>query len=142
MPASPGTHIQTPTPSNLKQYNAAQPDVSCKTTIDMPASQPCSSTLTYLHYNNAAAIPKSSCYTESDTNYQRSNHHLHHTGHPEYSTLQPAICPHRGIQIILLPKHHQTMEQPAIVNSTTIPQLRQALQSTPTSGRRWATLSA
>ena len=42
---------------------------------------------------------------------QRSNHHLHHTSHPEYSTLQPAICPHRGIQIILLPKHHQTMEQ-------------------------------
>ena len=60
--------IQNPTPSNLKQYNAAQPDVSCKTTIDMPASQPCSSTSTYLHYNNAAAIPKSSCYTESDTN--------------------------------------------------------------------------
>ena len=68
MPASSGTHIQNPTPSNLKQYNAAQPDVSCKTTIDMPASQPCSSTSTYLHYNNAAAIPKSSCYTESDTN--------------------------------------------------------------------------
>ena len=66
---SSGTHIQTPTPLNLKQYyNAAQPDVSCKTTIDMPASQPCSSTLTYLHYNNADAIPKSSCYTESDTN--------------------------------------------------------------------------
>ena len=66
--SSSGTHIQTPTPLNLKQYNAAQPDVSCKTTIDMPASQPCSSTLTYLHYNNAAAITKSSCYTESDTN--------------------------------------------------------------------------
>ena len=59
---------QHPTPANSKQYNAAQPDVSCKTTIDMPASQPCSSTLTYLHYNNAAAIPKTSCYTESDTN--------------------------------------------------------------------------
>ena len=29
--------------------------------------------------------------------------------------------------------------QPAIINSTTIPQLRQALQSTPTSGRRGAT---
>ena len=48
---------------------------------------------------------------------QRSNHHLHHTGHPEYSTLQPAICPHRGIQIILLPKHHQTMEQPTTCNN-------------------------
>ena len=32
--------------------------------------------------------------------------------------------------------------QPVIINSTTIPQLRQALQSTPTSGRRGATLSA
>ena len=32
--------------------------------------------------------------------------------------------------------------QPAIINSTTIPQLRHALQSTPTSGRRGATLSA
>ena len=32
--------------------------------------------------------------------------------------------------------------QPAIINSTTIPQLRQALQSTTTSGRRGATLSA
>ena len=32
--------------------------------------------------------------------------------------------------------------QPAIINSTTIPQLRQALQSTPTSGRRGVTLSA
>ena len=48
---------------------------------------------------------------------QRSNHQLHHTGHPEYSTLQPAICPHRGIQIILLPKHHQTMEQPTTCNN-------------------------
>ena len=32
--------------------------------------------------------------------------------------------------------------QPAIINSTTIPHLRQALQSTPTSGGRGATLSA
>ena len=32
--------------------------------------------------------------------------------------------------------------QPAIINSTTIPQLRQGLQSTTTSGRRGATLSA
>ena len=32
--------------------------------------------------------------------------------------------------------------QPAIINSTTTPQLRQALQSTPTFGRRGATLSA
>ena len=32
--------------------------------------------------------------------------------------------------------------QPVITNSTTIPRLRKALQSTPTSGRRGATLSA
>ena len=63
------------------------------------------------------------------------------TSHSESSTLHPATCPHKCIQIIFLPKHHQTMEQPAIINSTTIPQLRQALQSTPTSGiaRRGAT---
>ena len=52
----------------LERVQRPQPNVSCKTTIDVPASQPCSSTLTYLHYNNAAGIPKSSCYTESDTN--------------------------------------------------------------------------
>ena len=57
-----------PTSTNLKQYNAAQPDTSCTTTIDMPASQPCSSTYTYLHYNKAANTSKSSCYTESHTN--------------------------------------------------------------------------
>ena len=44
MPASSGTHIQPPISTNLKQYNAAQPDTSCTTTVDMPASQPCSST--------------------------------------------------------------------------------------------------
>ena len=44
---------------------------------------------------------------------QHSSHHLHHTSHPEYSTLQHAIYPHKCIQIIFLPKHHQTMEQPS-----------------------------
>ena len=44
-------------------------------------------------------------------------------------------------KIIFLPKLWNNL-QPAIINSTTIPQLRQALQSTPTSGRRGATLSA
>ena len=38
------TLIQPPISTNLKQYNAAQPDTSCTTTVDMPASQPCSST--------------------------------------------------------------------------------------------------
>ena len=78
-------------------------------------------------------------------NIPTTTYMIHHTSHPEYSTLQPAICPHRCIQIILLPKHHIKLRnnlQPAIINSTTIPQLRQALQSTPTSGRRGATLSA
>ena len=46
-----------------------------------------------------------------------SNHHLHHTSHPEHSTLQPAICQHRCMQIILLPRHHQTMEQPTTCNN-------------------------
>ena len=139
MPASSGTHIQPPTSTNLKQYNAAQPDTSCTTTIDMPASQPCSSTYTYLHYNNAASTSKSSYYTESS---QNSNCHLHHTIHSEYSTLHPAICPHTCIQNIFLSQHHQHMEQPGITNSTTIQQLRQTLQSTPTFGRRGAPCSA
>ena len=55
-------------------------------------------------------------------------------------TLHPALCPHTCIQNIFLPKHHNL--QPVITNSTTIPQLRQALQSTPTSGRRGAKCSA
>ena len=117
MPASSGTHIQTPIPSNLKQYNAAQPDVSCKTTIDMAASQPCSRTLTYLHYNNAAGIHNHHAIQNQTPTSQHSNHHLHHTSHSEYSTLKPAICPHKCIQIIFLPKHHQTMEQPTVMFS-------------------------
>ena len=62
--------------------------------------------------------------------------------HSEYSTLNPALCPHTCIQNIFLPQHHQNMEQPTTCHSTTTPQLRQALQSTPTSGRRGAPCSA
>ena len=39
MPASYGTHKQPPTSTNLKWYNAAQPDISCIATLDMSASQ-------------------------------------------------------------------------------------------------------
>ena len=147
MPASSGTHIQTPTPSNLKQYNAAQPDVSCKTTIDMPASQPCSRTLTYLHYNNAAAIPKSSCYTESDTNSELANVPTTTYITPATRNTQYYNLPYARTEVYKSSFFPSTIKlwnnlQPAIINSTTIPQLREALQSTPTSGRRGATLSA
>ena len=110
MPASSGTDIQTPTSTNLKQYNAAQPDASCTTTIDMPASQPCSSTLTY--QQSPPAFENHHAIQNQTSTSQHSNHHLHHTSHSEYSTLHPAICPHKCIRIIFLPNHHQTMEQP------------------------------
>ena len=104
-------HIQPPTSINLKQYNAAQPASSCTTTIDMPDSQPCSSTYTYLHYK-AASTSKSSCNIQNHTpTSQHSNCHLHHTIHSEYATLHPALCPHTCIQNIFLPQHHQHMEQ-------------------------------
>ena len=64
MPASSVIHIQPPTSTDLKQYNAVQPDKPCTTTIDIPASQPYSSIYTYLHYNNAASTSQSSCYTK------------------------------------------------------------------------------
>ena len=128
MPASSGTHIQPPTSTNLKQYNAAQPDTSCTTTIDMPASQPCSSTYTYLHYNNAASTSKSSCYTES--------HQL--TSIPTATYITPStrntrhyILPHARTHVFKTSFFPSTITiwnnlQPV----TTIPQLRQALQST------------
>ena len=78
---------------------------------------------------------------------QHSNHHLHHTIHLEYWTPHPALCPHTCIRNIFFPQYHQHKKlwnnlQPVITNSTTTPQLRQALQSTQTSGRRGAPCSA
>ena len=133
-------HIQTPAPSNLKQYNAAQPDVSCKTTINMPASQPCSSTLTTLQQrrrhskiimlyrirHQLANIPTTTYITPATRNTQHYN------------------LPYARANVFKSSFFPSTIKlwnnlQPAIINSTTIPQLRQALQSTPTSGRRGAT---
>ena len=73
------TLIQPQTSTNLKQYNAAHPDTSCPTTIDMPASQPCSSTYTYLHYNNAASTSNNHHAIQNYTpTRQHFNYHLHH----------------------------------------------------------------
>ena len=144
MPASSGTHIQNPTPSNLKQYNAAQPDVSCKTTIDMPASQPCSNTSTYLHYTTPPPFQNIMLY--------RIRHQLANVPTTNYITpatrnTQHYNLPYARTEVYKSSFFPSTIKlwnnlQPAIINSTTIPQLRQALQSTPTSGRRGATLSA
>ena len=147
MSASSGTHIQTPTSTHLKQYNAAQQNTSCTTTIDMPASQPCSSTYTYLHYNNAAKTSKSLCYTESHTMQLASI--------PTVTYITPST---RNTQYYTMPYVFKTSFfpgtikmwnnlQPVITNSTTIPQLyhnldKQVLQSTPTSGRCGAPCSA
>ena len=94
--------------TNLKQYNAAQPDASCTTTIDMPASQPCSSTLTYLHYNK-----KHHAIQKQTPTSQHANHHLYHTSHSEYSTLHPAICPH-----IYMCSNRLSSQAPSIYGTT------------------------
>ena len=143
-----GTHIQPPTSPNLKQYNAAQPDTLCTATIDTPESQPCSSTYTYLHYNNAVSTPKSSCYTELHTNYPAFQ--LPPTSHHPLGILNTTSCPmlaHMYSKHLFPPStikigNNLHCLQPIITNSTTIPQLRQALQSTPTSSRLGATRSA
>ena len=56
------------TSTNLKWYNAAQPDTSCITTLDMPASQPSPPAL-----QNHHAI-----HNQTPTS-QHSNCHLHQT---------------------------------------------------------------
>ena len=146
MPASSGIHIQPPISTNLKQYNGAQPDTSCTTTIDMSASQPCSSTYIYLLYNNAASTPKSSCYTESHTHKLASIPTATYIT-PSTRNTQHYILPYARTHVFKTSFFPSTITiwnnlQPVITNSTTIPQLKQALQSTPTSGRRGAPCSA
>ncbi len=116
----------------LSQTPHAQLQLTCQRHNHAPAPTPTYTTTTPPALQNHHAIQN---YTPTS---QHSNCHLHHTIHSEYSTLHPALCPHTCIQNIFLPQHHQHMEQPVITNSTTIQQLRQALQSTPTSGRRHA----
>ena len=143
MPASSGTHIQTPTSTNLIQYNVAQPDASCTTTIDMPASQPCSRTLTYLQQRRQ--------HSKIIMLY-RIRHQLANIPSTTYITpvtrnTQHYILPYARTNVFKSSFFPSTTKlwnnlQPAVINSTTIPQLRQALQATPTSGRRGTTLSA
>ena len=70
----------------------------------------------------------------------KKNYLLHHTIHSEYSTLHHAHV----FKTSFFPSTINIWNnlQPVITNSTTIPQLRQAPQSTQTSGRRGATCSA
>ena len=143
MPASYGTHIQTtPTSTNLIQYNAAQP---CRRIMhkDMPASQPCSRTLTY---------PQQRRQHSKIIMLYRIRHQLANIPATTYITpvtrnTQHYILPYARTNVFKSSFFPSTIKlwnnlQPAVINSTTVPQLRQALQSTPTSGRRGKTLSA
>ena len=133
------TTYQSPcssTCTNLKQYNAAQPDTSCTTTIGMPASQPCPSTYTYIHYNNAASTQ------HHQAQLYRTRHQLANIPTATYSTPstrnnQHYILPYARTLVFQTHVFPSTIKiwnnlQPAITNSPTIPQLRHALQSTPT----------
>ena len=96
--------------------------------------------LQHLHYNRAASTSKSSCYTES--------HQL--TSIPTATYITPStrntrhyILPHARTHVFKTSFFPSTITiwnnlQPV----TTIPQLRQALQSTPTFGRCGAPCSA
>ena len=150
MPASSGTHIQPPTSTNLKQYNAAQPDTSCTPTVDMPASQPCSSTYTYLIYD-LPTLQQCRQHSKIIMLY-RITHQLASIPTATYITTstrktQHYILPYARTHVFKTSFFPSTIkiwnnQQPVITNSTTISQLRQALQSTPTSGRHGAPCSA
>ena len=143
MPASSGTHIQTPTPTHLKQYNPAQPDVSCKTTVirhasvttmlqhlDLPTLQQRRRHSKIIMLNRIrhqlANIPTTTYITPATRNTQHYNLLYARTNVYKSSFFPSTIKLWNNLQ-------------PAVINSTTIPQLRQALQSTPTSGRHGAT---
>ena len=146
MPASSGTHIQPPISTNLKQYNAAQPDTSCTTTVLRHAS-----VTTMLQHLDLPTLQQRRQHSKIIMLY-RITHKL--ASIPTATYIAPCI---RNTQHYILPytRTHvfktsffpSTIKiwnnlQPVITNSTTIPQLRQALQSTPTSGRRGAPCSA
>ena len=94
-----------PTSTNLRQYNAAQPDTSCTTTIDMSASHATMLQLLHLptlQQRRQALQNHHAIQNHTPTSHHYSNCHLHHTIHSEYSRLHPAL---------FLPQHHQHMEQ-------------------------------
>ena len=106
-----------------------------------------SSTCTYLPYNNAASTSKPSYYTESRTNYiiASISTAVYITPWHPFGILNTSCpMPAHVFKTSFFPstiKIWNTLK-PVITNSTAIPQLRQALQSTPTSGRRGAPCSA
>ena len=150
MPASSGTHIQPPISTNLKQYNAAQPDTSCTTTVSSHAS-----VTTMLQHLDLPTLQQRRQHSKIIMLY-RNTHKL--AGIPTATYIAPStqntqhyILPYARTHIIIIifktsffPSTIKIWSnvQPVITNSTTIPQLRQALQSTPTSGRRGAPCSA
>ena len=103
-------YIQPPISTNLRQYNAAQPDTSCSRHASVTTM------LQHLYLPTLQQRRQHSkiimLYRITHKVSQHSNRHLHRTIHSKYSTLHPALCPHTCIQNIFLPKHHTNMEQP------------------------------
>ena len=135
--------MQTPTPTNLKQYNPAQPDVSCKTTVFRHAS-----VTTMLQHLDLPTLQQRRRHSKIIMLY-RIRHQLANIPTTTYITpatrnTQHYNLPYARSNVYTSSFFPSTIKlwnnlQPAVINSTTIPQLRQALQSTPTSGRRGAT---
>ena len=127
MPASSGTHIQTPTSTNLKQYNAAQPDASC--TLH-------ASVTTTLQHLGLPTLQQRRQHSKIVMLY-RIRHQLANIPTTTYITpatrnTQHYILPYARTDVYKSYFFPSTVKlwnnlQPAIINSTTIPQLRQAL---------------
>ena len=146
MPASSGTHIQTPTSTNLKWYNAAQPDTSRMHNYTRHAS-----VTTMLQHLDLPTLQQRRQHSKIIMLY-RIRHQL--ASIPTATYIRPStrntqhyILPYARTLVFQTSFFPSTIKiwnnlQPVITNSTTIPRLRKALQSTPTSGRRGAKLSA
>ena len=135
MSASSGTHIQPPTPKNLKQYNAAQPD-TCTTTKPIHVS-----VTTMLQHLHLPTLQQRRQHFKIIMLY-RITHQLAIISTATYLTpstrnTQHCILPCARTHVFKTSFFPSTIKignnlQPVITNNTTIPQLRQALQSTPT----------
>ena len=126
------------TATHLKQYNTAQPDTSSPTTtmlqhLHLPTLQQqrqhFNIIMLYRITHQLASIPTATYITTSSRNTQHY------------------ILPYARTHVFKTFSFPSTIKiwnnlQPVITNSTTIPQLRQALQSTPTSAKRGAPCSA
>ena len=145
MPASSGTHIQTPNTLKLEtvqrrsarrimqNYIRHASVTTMLQNLDLPTLQQrrrhSKIIMLYRIRHKLANVPTTTYITPDTRNTQYYNLPYARTEVYKSSFFPSTIKLWNNLQ-------------PAIINSTTIPQLRQALQSTPTAGRRGATLSA